>query len=142
MTKTLRAVAAALVLSTTGVPVHAAGATSGGAAPGSLVGAWKLTAAYADSNRNSRLDADERQAPVQGVQDYLKLNADGTCEFYVFKVRGRYELQPRSDGSRKLILTDKDGKKEDRGLVVSVSGDELVLMNFSTRMFSVYARQP
>lgn len=108
---------------------------------GALVGAWKLTSAYTDNNRNGRLDADERSTPMPGGQDYLKLNADGTSEFYVQKVTGRYELQPRSDGSRKLVLFDRDNHKEDRGLVVSISKNELVLLNLSTRLFSVYTRQ-
>ena len=57
------------------------------------------------------------------------------------KVRGRYELQPRSDRTKKLVLYDKDNNKEDRGLIDSVSNTELVLLNFSTRLFSVYTKQ-
>ena len=57
------------------------------------------------------------------------------------KVRGRYELQPRSDGTKKLVLYDKDNNKEDRGLIYSLSNTELVLLNFSTRLFSVYTKQ-
>lgn len=109
--------------------------------PALLVGAWKLTGAFVDSNRNSKLEDGERQAPMPGMQDYLRLNSDGTCEFYVMKVRGRYELQPRSDGTKKLVLFDKDNNKEDRGLIYSVSNTELVLLNFSTRLFSVYTKQ-
>jgi hypothetical protein len=109
--------------------------------PAALVAAWKLTAAYTDKNRNGQLDDNERQDPLAGMQDYLKLNADGSCEFYVLKVRGRYEVQPRSDGTKKLILFDKDNHKEDRGLIYSVSKTELILLNLSTRVFTVYTRQ-
>jgi hypothetical protein len=132
---------AATIMSSLPLPIAFAQAPGSSVDPAALVGTWKLTAAYVDTNRNSRLDAAERTAPMQGIQDYLKLNADGSCEFYVHKVAGRYELQPRSDGSRKLVLVDRNNNKEDRGLVHSVSKDELVLLNFSTRLFSVYTRQ-
>lgn len=106
-----------------------------------LVGSWQLTTVIVDKNRNSKIDDDERKDPMPGGQDYLKLNADGTCEFYVHKTPGRYEVKTESDGRQKLMLFDKNNNKENRGLIYSVTKDELILLNFSTRAFSLYKRQ-
>jgi hypothetical protein len=106
-----------------------------------VVGTWQSTGLYIDTNRNGKLDEGERNTPMPGWSDYLHLGADGQAVFYVHKVNGRYELQPRSDGSSKLILFDRDNNKEDRGLVYSANKNELVLFNFSTRAFGVYQRR-
>lgn len=109
--------------------------------PPELLGAWSSTTMYVDKNQNGTLEEVERKTPVKGASDYLKLNADGSCEFYPIKLKGRYELQPRNDKSRKLMVFDKDNNKVDKGVIVSVTKEELVLLNVSTRGFSVYTRQ-
>jgi hypothetical protein len=108
--------------------------------PADLVGAWNLTATYSDDNRNGTLEEAERGKSL-AAKDFLRLNADGSCEFYAFKLKGRYELETRSNGSQKLILFDKDNNKVDKGVITSVTKDELILLNVSIRAFSVYRRQ-
>ncbi|MGC3976117.1 MAG: lipocalin family protein [Nitrospira sp.] len=127
-----------------GVPV---GHVMGGEPPAKavpaadLVGAWQLTMMIIDKNANNRLEDEERKDPIRGAQDYLKLNADGSCEFYTFKVKGRYEIKTSSSGYQTLVLFDKDKNKENRGRLYSVTKDELILIDHSSgSTFKVYKR--
>lgn len=112
---------------------------SGEAGGDGLVGEWQLTGIATDDIRNSRLDEAERKNAMTQVQDYLKLNSDGSCLFYAHKVKGRYKLKTESDCAQLLTLYDKDGNKENRGKIFSVSKDELVLFKAGST-FSIYKR--
>lgn len=112
---------------------------SSGSQGDGLVGEWQLTGIATDDNRNSKLDDAERKNAITQVGDYLKLNGDGSCLFYAHKVKGRYELKPESDGNKLLTLYDKNGNKENRGKIFSVSKDELILFKAGST-FSIYKR--
>jgi hypothetical protein len=94
-----------------------------------------------DDNRNGKLDAEERKNAFTQAEnkDYLKLNSDGSAVFTQIKVKGRYELKVESDGGKKLVLYDKDNNDENRGIIFSVTKDELVLFKAGS-VFSVYKR--
>lgn len=109
--------------------------------PADLIGEWQLTMKISDTNRNGKIDDDERRSAITQARDYLKFNRDGTCVFYAHKVKGRYELKPQSSGSQVLYLFDQDNNREGRGVIVSVNRNELVLLSSSVgRIFSVYKR--
>ena len=109
--------------------------------PSELVGAWQLSMMIIDKNANNRLEDEERKDPILGAQEYMKLNADGSCEFYTFKVKGRYELKTSSSGSQTLTLFDKDNNRASRGRIYSVTKDELILLDHSSgSTFKIYKR--
>ena len=109
--------------------------------PADLLGAWQLTMMIVDKNANNRLEDEERKDPIQNAQDYMKFNADGSCEFYTFKVKGRYEIKTSSSGYQSLVLFDKDNTKLNRGRIYSVTKDELILIDHSSgSTFKVYKR--
>jgi hypothetical protein len=109
--------------------------------PAELVGAWQLSMMIVDKNANNKLEDEERKDPILSAQDYMKLNADGSCEFYTFKVKGRYEIKTSSSGYQTLVLFDKDNNQASRGRIYSVTKDELVLTSHSSgSTFKVYKR--
>jgi len=62
----------------------------------------------------------------------MKLNADGSCEFYTITIKGRYEIKTSSSGYQSLVLLDKDNIKHIRGRIYSVTKDELILIDHSS----------
>lgn len=44
----------------------------------------------------------------------MKLNADGSCEFYTIKVKGRHKIKTSSSRYQALVLFDKDNTKQSR----------------------------
>ena len=106
-----------------------------------LIGAWQLTMMITDKNANNRLEDEERKDPILGAEDYIKLNADGSCEFYTLKVKGRYEIKTSSSGYQTVVLFDKDKNTSSRGRIYSVTKDELILLDHSSgSTFKVYKR--
>lgn len=79
MRSSILALITSVVLSVAFLRLDAQAAGRTDVQPALLVGAWKLTGAFVDSNGNSKLEGGERQAPMPGIQDYLGLNSDGTC---------------------------------------------------------------
>jgi len=58
----------------------------------------------------------------------LKLNANGTCEYTIAKLEGRYEIVTKEDGKKKLIMYDKTGTETTSGrYIISVTDKELVI---------------
>ena len=106
-----------------------------------IVGEWEQILVARDDNRNGKLDDEERKNAFTQAQnkDYLKLNSDGSAVFTQIKVKGRYELKAESNGRKKLVLYDKDNNDENRGIVYSVTEDELILFKGGS-VFSVYKR--
>jgi hypothetical protein len=106
-----------------------------------FLGEWQLIMIATDDNRNKKMDDEERKKGMTEVQDYMKLNSDGSCEFYTFKLKGRYELKTESDGKKLLVLFDKNNNRESRGTIESVTKTEMVLLKHSSGgVFSVYKR--
>jgi lipocalin-like protein len=107
----------------------------------SLIGAWQLSVVIIDKNANNKIDDDERKDALKEAQDYLRFNPDGTCEFYQHKVPGRYEVKTESSGKQKLVLYDKNNNKENRGIIYSVTKDELIMHSHSSgSTFRIYKR--
>lgn len=106
-----------------------------------IVGQWKLVLVAADENGNGLLDESEKAKGTQ-MDDYMKLNADGSAEFYTIKLKGRYEIIPNaSSGKKYLYLFDEGGTKHPKGAILSVTKDQLVLLDkFGGDSFTVWQR--
>jgi hypothetical protein len=106
-----------------------------------IVGEWEQVLVARDDNRNGKLDDEERKSAFTQTEnkDYLKLNSDWSAVFTQIKIKGRYELKAESDGRKKLVLYDKSNNDENRGIVYSVSKEELILYKGGS-VFSVYKR--
>lgn len=95
----------------------------------SIIGEWELVKFISDKNGNSKIDPEEESAGKLEQPDYLKLNADGTCEYTPVKVPARYAIQIKEDGRKKLAMFDPTGP-EITGLtryIMSVTDKELVV---------------
>jgi hypothetical protein len=106
------------------------GGPSAGAVQGNdLVGEWELVGFVMDTNDNLQVDEDERKTmKTPGYKDYMTLNQDGSGQFTVAQMEGRYEAKAK-DGTDKKTLTwfDKGNGAHPLGTIVSVSKDELHL---------------
>jgi hypothetical protein len=93
-----------------------------------IVGEWELVKVIADRNDNHIIDADEDKEAITTMKDYLKLNADGTCEYTIAKLEGRYEIVAREDGRQRLVMYDRTGTETTSGrYILSVTDSELVI---------------
>jgi len=93
-----------------------------------IVGEWELIKVIADRNDSHIIDADEDKDAITTVKDYLKLNANGTCEYTIAKLEGRYEIVTKEDGKKKLVMYDKTGTETTSGrYIISVTDKELVI---------------
>jgi len=100
-------------------------------APGdNIVGEWKETMWIRDNNRNEKIDEDEKAEAMTQVNDYMKLNADGSAVFSQVKMKGRYEIKPNSDGTSKYLnLFDEANSRYQKGVILSVTKTELTLLS-------------
>ena len=107
-----------------------------------IVGEWELVKAFADNNDDHKVDADEEAKAITTVQDYLKLNANGACEYTVAKLEGRYEIIATKDERKKLVMYDKTGAETNRGrYIISVTDKQLVINRIlSGSDFEVFKR--
>ena len=137
--KKLVALVLVFVVLTLAGPTHAADGV-----PPALIGEWELTLKVDDLNRNGKLDDEERRKAVTQVKDYYKFNSDGTCLFYTFKNKGRFEVKTRTNDGKQLVtveVLDKDNRRVMRGTIVSLTDTELVLVSYSIgTIFSAYKR--
>lgn len=103
---------------------------SASSSPGdSIVGEWELVGVTEDKNGNEQLDPDERKSAIK-MDDYMKLNSDGSAVMFVFKNKGRYEIRKdESSGKEYLDLYDSENGKHPKGYIMSVTKDELLIMN-------------
>jgi lipocalin-like protein len=93
-----------------------------------IVGEWELIKVIGDRNGNHIIDADEDKDAITTMKDYLKLNADGTCEYTIVKLEGRYEIVTKEDGRKKLVMYDRTGTETTSGrYIISVTDKELVI---------------
>jgi hypothetical protein len=106
-----------------------------------IVGEWTLIKMIIDENANDKMDANEISNPITNSEDYMKLNSDGSAEFYAIKIKGRYEIKENSGGKRYLNLFDKDNTKHAKGAIISVTKNELTLLNkFAGSTFTIWKR--
>ncbi len=93
-----------------------------------LVGEWELIKIIPDRNGNHQIDADEDKDAITTMKNYLKLNADGTCEYTIARMEGRYEIVTKEDGGKKLAMYDRTGTETTSGrYIISVTDKELVI---------------
>ena len=104
--------------------------TSPAPAADGIVGEWELTGITEDTNGNDQLDPDERNKASKGAMDYMKLNSDGSAVFFLSNTRGRYEVKTNESTKRKhLYLYDKGNFEYPKGYIMSVTKNELLIMN-------------
>ena len=93
-----------------------------------IIGEWELAKVFADNNGDHKVDAAEESKAITTMKDYLKLNANGTCEYTIAKLEGRYEIVTTDDGRKKLIMYDRAGSETNSGrYIISVTDKELVI---------------
>ena len=75
------------------------------------------------------------------MKDYLKLNANGTCEYTIAKLEGRYEIVTK-EGRKRLAMYDRTGGETTSGrYIISVTKNELVINRiFGGSDFEVFKR--
>jgi hypothetical protein len=92
-----------------------------------ILGEWELVKVIGDHNGNHVIDPDEDKDATTNMEDYLKLNSDGSCEYTAVKLEGRYEIITKDDGRRKLVMYDRTGTEANSGrYILSVTDKELV----------------
>ena len=113
--------------------------------PADLVGSWQQTQQTNDRNGNRQIDPEELKAVrTDSAMVFLKfrLNADGTCQHGDSKSKCRYELEPQGSGRQRLMmfLEGPTPSKENKGIIHSVTKNELILANYGSGSFTFYKR--
>ena len=92
-----------------------------------LVGEWEMVGFIVDTNDNLQIDEAERAALKKpSFKDYMKLNRDGSGEFTVARMPGRYETTaPDSRGRKFLNWYDRANGRHRVGTILKVTRDEL-----------------
>jgi hypothetical protein len=107
-----------------------------------MVGEWELAGVTEDKNGNDQLDSDERSAASNNAVDYMKLNSDGSAEFFQFRAKGRYEIRTNPGTGRKhLYLYTGDNFEYKKGYIMKVTQNELQIMNqFGGNSITIWKR--
>ena len=92
----------------------------------SLIGEWELVKFISDRNGNSKIDPEEESQGKLERPDYLKFNADGTCEYSPVKIPARYVIDTKDDGRKRLVIYDPLGPEVATRYIMSVTDKELV----------------
>jgi len=93
-----------------------------------IVGEWELVKVFSDDNGNHQVDAGEDSDATTNLKDFLKLNANGTCEYSIEKLEGSYEIVTKDNGRKRLTMYDRTGEETSSGrYIVSVTDTELVI---------------
>ena len=95
-----------------------------------LIGEWETILVTGDYNSNGVLDPEEWEKGFSTYKDYLKLNADGTCQYTIGNMDAVYEIVEK-DGHRSIEIIVADGSRLKQGRIISLKPDELQLMKFS-----------
>ena len=92
-----------------------------------LVGEWEMVGFIVDTNDNLQIDEAERAALKKpSYKDVMKLNRDGSGEFTVAKLPGRYEITNTGTGGRKyLTWYDRANGRHRVGSILKVTREEL-----------------
>jgi hypothetical protein len=92
-----------------------------------IVGEWEMVGFIVDTNDNLQIDEAERKNLKRpSIKDYMRLNRDGSGEFTVAKMPGRYEVRdPDGSGKRYLTWYDKANGPHRVGTIIKVTRDEL-----------------
>lgn len=93
-----------------------------------IIGEWELVKIFSDNNGNHVVDAGEDDDATSNLKDFLKLNADGSCEYSLAKLEGTYEIVTKENGRKRLTMYDRTGGETSSGrYIVSVTDTELVI---------------
>ena len=93
-----------------------------------IVGEWELVKVFTDKNSNHQVDEGEDTGVPTQMKDFLRLNANGTCEYTIAKLEGHYKIETKEDGKKRLTMYDQTGSETTSGrYIISVSDDELVI---------------
>jgi hypothetical protein len=103
--------------------------TNGGAAAlaaetSDIVGAWEMVGFVIDTNDNLQIDEAERKILKATMKDRMKLNRDGSGEFTVAELPGRYEIK-ENNGKKVLTWYDKADGEHRIGTILKVTKEEL-----------------
>jgi hypothetical protein len=92
-----------------------------------LVGEWEMVGFIVDTNDNLQIDEAERAALKKpGYKDVMQLNRDGSGEFTVAKLPGRYEVTNTGTGGRRyLTWYDRSNGPHRVGSILKVTREEL-----------------
>lgn len=94
----------------------------------SITGEWELVKIIADDNNNKKIDPEEESNAITTGRDYLNLHADGTCEYTIARLEGRYLIEKTDNGRTRLTMYDRTGTETTRGrYIISVSDKELII---------------
>src|SRR5688572_24470358 len=94
----------------------------------SLVGEWERVKVAPDDNGDHILDPEEDAKGTSNIKDFLILNADGSCEYTIAGMKGRYKIETKEDGRRKLVMYDRLGTEVNRGrYIISVTNSDLII---------------
>ena len=81
-----------------------------------------------DDNGDHILDPQEDAKGTSNLKDLLILNSDGSCEYTIARMKGRYKIETKDDGKKKLVMYDRTGSEVNRGrYIVSVTSTDLVI---------------
>lgn len=111
-----------------------------------IIGEWRLKFIAGDKNGNKILDDNERKEASKGeMDDYMRFNADGSCEVTIHKLQGKYEIKEEKGISRLFIYSGNNlGNKNyliGKYRIGTITKDELVLLQmFGGTDFMVYKR--
>lgn len=91
-----------------------------------IVGEWEMVGFVVDTNDNLQIDEAERRDLKRTMKDYMKLNRDGSGEFTVARLPGRYETSdPDGRGKKYITWYDKANGRHRIGTILKVTRDEL-----------------
>jgi hypothetical protein len=106
-----------------------------------IVGEWEMVGSVVDTNDNLQVDEAERKAlKAPSFKDYMKLNRDGSGEFTVAQMPGRYEITVQG-GKRVLTWYDKAEGRHRIGTILKVTRDELHIKEPGGRGMFVWKRR-
>src|SRR5688572_10782398 len=80
-----------------------------------IVGDWQLVRVFGDKNGNHQVDPEEEKDAFTNMKDLLILNSNGSCEYTIARMDGRYEIVTKDDGRKKLVMYDRTGTEVNRG---------------------------
>lgn len=107
-----------------------------------IVGEWRQILITSDENGNGQIEPEER-AKGSAIDDYLKLNSDGSAVWHIFETKGTYKIKTNeSSGKQYLYLYDHANNEYSKGSIHSVTKDELILIHkLGGDSYTIWKRQ-
>ena len=107
-----------------------------------IIGEWRQILITEDKNGDEQIDESERAAGSK-IDDYLKLNSDGSAVFHVFEANGTFRVKTNeSSGTKYLYLYDRENNESNKGAIHSVTKDEMILIHkMGGDSYTIWKRQ-